>query len=58
MAYGNGAGKDTEKRLADLGLAPMTDDLAQLRKKSIATMRRMARAIEAVSHPGASDDDE
>lgn len=45
MAYGNGAGKDTEKRLADLGLAPMTDDLAQLRKKSIATMRRMARAI-------------
>ncbi|MFG6084213.1 hypothetical protein ACEUZ9_000462 [Paracoccus litorisediminis] len=45
MAYGNGAGKDMEKRMADLGQSPMSGDLLELRRKCIETMQRMAQAI-------------
>jgi len=45
MAYGNGAGKDMEKRMVDLGQAPMSHELSELRRKCLDTMREMVAEV-------------
>ncbi|MCE6958725.1 transposase [Cereibacter sphaeroides] len=45
MAYGNGSDRSDLKRMADLGRAPLTDELRELRQKCLATVATMARAV-------------
>ena len=45
MAYGNGSVKTDLKRMADLGQAPMTPELAELRRLCLLTVQDMARAV-------------
>lgn len=42
MSYGNGAGKNMEKRMVDLGQISTFPDLAELRSKCLVTLRKMA----------------
>lgn len=45
MAYGNGAAKDHDKRMADLGHLVMTAEMTQLRSRCLAAVSDMARAV-------------
>ena len=45
MAYGKGSVKTDLKRMADLGQAQMTPELAELRRLCLLTVRDMARAV-------------
>ena len=53
MAYGKGSAKTDLKRMADLGQAPMTPELAELRRLCLLTVQEMARAVwpEAITDP-------
>ena len=53
MAYGKGGAKTDLKRMADLGQAPMTPELAELRRACLLTVQKMARAVwpEAITDP-------
>jgi len=45
MAYGKGSAKTDLKRMADLGQAPMTPDLLELRRMCLLTVQEMARSV-------------
>ena len=45
MAYGNGSDRNDLKRMAGLGQAPMTNELAELRAKCLGAVGDMARAV-------------
>jgi hypothetical protein len=45
MAYGNGGSRDDLKRMADIGRTPMSADLLELRRKCLAVVASMARAV-------------
>jgi hypothetical protein len=53
MAYGKGSVKTDLKRMADLGQAPMTSELSELRRLCLLTVQEMARAVwpDAVTDP-------
>ena len=53
MAYGKGSAKTDLKRMADLGQAPMTPELAELRRACLLTVQEMARAVwpETITDP-------
>jgi hypothetical protein len=53
MAYGKGSAKTDLKRMADIGQAPMTPELAELRRACLLTVQKMALAVwpEAITDP-------
>jgi hypothetical protein len=53
MAYGKGSDRTDLKRMADLGQAPMTSELSELRRLCLLTVQEMACAVwpDAVTDP-------